>query len=127
MQEIIEALHLTVSNETVRKTVRQLGYRRKKKSLHASEQEHLRINFEIQGFIFNVGRIYISFRSDSLPAVGRFCFTLPDRTSGKAPQCTETYIPDTVRCHRGNAVQPVLLRYCTTSQRPDSGVEIPGT
>ena len=39
MQEIIETLHLTVSNETVRKTVRQLGYRRKKKSLHASEQE----------------------------------------------------------------------------------------
>ena len=32
MQEIIETLHLTVSNETVRKTVRQLGYRRKKVS-----------------------------------------------------------------------------------------------
>ena len=42
MQEIIETLHLTVSNETVRKTVRQLGYRRKKKSLHASEQERPR-------------------------------------------------------------------------------------
>ena len=39
MQEILETLHLTVSNETVQKTVRQLGYRRKKKSLHASEQE----------------------------------------------------------------------------------------
>ena len=46
MQEIIEALHLTVSNETVRKTVRQLGYRRKKKSLHASEQERLRCGAE---------------------------------------------------------------------------------
>ena len=32
------------------------------------------INFEIQGFIFNVGRIYISFRSDSLPAAGLFLF-----------------------------------------------------
>ena len=42
MQEIIETLHLTVSNETVRKAVRQLGYRRKKKSLHASEQERPR-------------------------------------------------------------------------------------
>ena len=46
MQEIIETLHLTVSNETVRKTVRQLGYRRKKKSLHASEQERLRCGAE---------------------------------------------------------------------------------
>ena len=46
MQEIIEALHLTVSNKTVRKTVRQLGYRRKKKSLHASEQERLRCGAE---------------------------------------------------------------------------------
>ena len=46
MQEIIEALHLTVSNETVRKTVRQLGYRRKKKSLHASEQERPRCGRE---------------------------------------------------------------------------------
>ena len=46
MQEIIETLHFTVSNETVRKTVRQLGYRRKKKSLHASEQERPRCNAE---------------------------------------------------------------------------------
>lgn len=46
MQEIIENLHLTVSNETVRKTVRQLGYRRKKKSLHASEQERPRCGRE---------------------------------------------------------------------------------
>ena len=46
MQEIIETLHLTVSNETVRKTVRQLGYRRKKKSLHASEQERPRCGRE---------------------------------------------------------------------------------
>ena len=46
MQEIIENLHLTVSNETVRKTVRQLGYRRKKKSLYASEQERPRCSAE---------------------------------------------------------------------------------
>lgn len=46
MQEIIETLHLTVSSETVRKTVRQLGYRRKKKSLHASEQERPRCGIE---------------------------------------------------------------------------------
>ena len=42
MDEIIETLRLTVSNETVRKTVRKLGYCRKKKSLHASEQERPR-------------------------------------------------------------------------------------
>ena len=48
MQEIIETLHLTVSNETVRKTVRQLGYRRKKKSLHASEQERPRCGREAE-------------------------------------------------------------------------------
>lgn len=42
MQEIIDTLHLSVCNETVRKTVRKLGYRRKKKSLHASEQERPR-------------------------------------------------------------------------------------
>ena len=46
MQEIIETLHLTVSNETVRKTVRKLGYRRKKKSLHASERERSRCGTE---------------------------------------------------------------------------------
>ena len=46
MDEIIETLCLTVSNETVRKTVRQLGYRRKKKSLHASEQERPRCGRE---------------------------------------------------------------------------------
>ena len=44
--EIIETLHLIVSNETVRKTGRQLGYRRKKKSLHASEQERPRCGTE---------------------------------------------------------------------------------
>ena len=46
MDEIIKTLHLTVSNETVRKTVRQLGYRRKKKSLHANEQERPRCGRE---------------------------------------------------------------------------------
>ena len=48
MDEIIETLHLTVSNETVRKTVRQLGYRRKKKSLHASEQGRPRCGREAE-------------------------------------------------------------------------------
>ena len=48
MDEIIETLHLTVSNETVRKTVRQLGYRRKKKSLHASEQNRPRCGREAE-------------------------------------------------------------------------------
>ena len=35
-------------NETVRKTVRQLGYRRKKKSLHASEQNRPRCGREAE-------------------------------------------------------------------------------
>ena len=42
MQDIIETLHLSVSNKAVRRTVRKLGCRRKKKSLHASEQERPR-------------------------------------------------------------------------------------
>ena len=46
MDEIIETLRLTVSNETVRKTVRQLSYCRKKKSLHASERERSRCGTE---------------------------------------------------------------------------------
>lgn len=39
IHEINEKLHLTVSDETVRKTVLRLGYVYKKKSPHASEQE----------------------------------------------------------------------------------------
>ena len=42
LQEIIDTLHLTVSIETVRKALLKLGYRRKKKSPHASEQERPR-------------------------------------------------------------------------------------
>ena len=42
LQEIVDTLHLTVSIETVRKALLKLGYRRKKKSLHASEQERPR-------------------------------------------------------------------------------------
>ena len=40
--EIIDTLQLKVCNETVRKKVIRLGYRRKKKSLHATEQERPR-------------------------------------------------------------------------------------
>ena len=40
-----------------------------------SAADDINSKFEsIQGFIFNVGRIYISFRSDSLPAAGLFLF-----------------------------------------------------
>ena len=38
--EIIETLNLPVSIDTVWRFLQQAGYRRKKKSLHASEQEH---------------------------------------------------------------------------------------
>ena len=37
MQEIIETLHLTVSNETVRKTVRQLGYGQRIKTVRRTD------------------------------------------------------------------------------------------
>lgn len=42
LKEIIETLHLPVSDETVRKAILKLGYVYKKKSLHASEQERPR-------------------------------------------------------------------------------------
>lgn len=42
IREIKEKLHLNVCEETVRKTVIKLGYRVKKKSIHASEQERSR-------------------------------------------------------------------------------------
>ncbi len=42
IQEIKDTLHLTASNETVRKCVIGLGFVRKKKSLHAAEQERPR-------------------------------------------------------------------------------------
>lgn len=42
IHEINEKLQLSVSDETVRKTVLKLGYVYKKKSLHASEQERPR-------------------------------------------------------------------------------------
>ena len=42
LQEIVDTLHLAVSIETVRKALLKLGYRRKKKALHASEQERPR-------------------------------------------------------------------------------------
>ena len=42
IQEIMDTLHLKVSDETVRKAVLKLGYVYKKKSLHASEQERPR-------------------------------------------------------------------------------------
>ena len=42
IREIKEKLHLDVCEETVRKAVIKLGYRVKKKSIHASEQERPR-------------------------------------------------------------------------------------
>jgi len=44
--EIIETLDLPVSIDTVWRFLQQAGYRRKKKSLHASEQEHPRCGAE---------------------------------------------------------------------------------
>lgn len=46
IDEIIEKLQLHASNETVRRTVIQMGYVRKKKSLHASERERPRFEEE---------------------------------------------------------------------------------
>ena len=42
IREIKERLHLNVCEETIRKAVIKLGYRVKKKSVHASEQERSR-------------------------------------------------------------------------------------
>ncbi len=42
IDEMIEKLHLPVSNETVRKAVIKMGYTYKKKSLYASERERPR-------------------------------------------------------------------------------------
>ena len=42
IQEIKDTLHLTVSIETIRQCVIKLGFSRKKKSLHAAEQERPR-------------------------------------------------------------------------------------
>ena len=42
INEIIDRLHLTVSDETVRRTLIKAGYTYKKKSLHAKEQERPR-------------------------------------------------------------------------------------
>ena len=44
--EIIETLKLPVSIDTVWRFFQKAGYRRKKKSLHASEQEHPRCGAE---------------------------------------------------------------------------------
>lgn len=44
IDEIIEKLHLSVCNETVRKAVIRLGFVYKKKSFYASERERLRCN-----------------------------------------------------------------------------------
>ena len=42
IQEVKDTLHLSASNETIRKCVIALGFVRKKKSLHATEQERPR-------------------------------------------------------------------------------------
>lgn len=46
IHEIMDSLHLKVSDETVRKAILKLGYVYKKKSLHASEQERPRCPIE---------------------------------------------------------------------------------
>ena len=46
INEIIEKLNLSATNEAVRKTVIKMGYRYKKKSLHASERERSRCSPE---------------------------------------------------------------------------------
>ena len=42
LAEIVEKLELPVSIETVRRAIQAMGYRRKKKMVHASEQERPR-------------------------------------------------------------------------------------
>lgn len=46
INEIIERLHLSVCDETVRRTLAKAGYTYKKKSLHAKEQERPRCSGE---------------------------------------------------------------------------------
>ena len=53
LREIKETLQLDVCIETIRKAVIKLGYRRKKKSIHASEQERPRC----EGKTYTVERI----------------------------------------------------------------------
>ena len=42
LSEIVEKLNLSVGIETVRRSIQAMGYRRKKKMIHASEQERPR-------------------------------------------------------------------------------------
>ena len=46
LAEIVEKLELSVSIETVRREIKAMGYRRKKKMIHASEQERPRCEGE---------------------------------------------------------------------------------
>ena len=48
IHEVTDTLQLHVSDETVRKAIVKLGYVYKKKSLHASEQEHPRCSTEAE-------------------------------------------------------------------------------
>lgn len=48
LMEIVDTLKLSVSIETVRRTLLKMGYRYKKKSLHASEQERPRCGEETE-------------------------------------------------------------------------------
>lgn len=56
INEIMDTLHLKVSDETVRQAVLKLGYVYKKKSLHASEQERPRHSIEAKKLGGNVFR-----------------------------------------------------------------------
>lgn len=61
MKEIVEQLHLSVCPETVRQMLRRKGYSRKKKTLHATEQERPRC----AGKTSKLERHYIWCRSGS--------------------------------------------------------------
>ena len=53
--EIIETLNLSVSIDTVWRFLQKAGYRRKKKSLHASEQERSRCGAEGRALLQRAG------------------------------------------------------------------------
>lgn len=48
LKEIVEKLHLSVCIETVRQVLKRLGYTRKKKTFHATEQERPRYSGKAQ-------------------------------------------------------------------------------
>ena len=71
--EIIETLNLSVSIDTVWRFLQKAGYRRKKKSLHASEQERSRCGAKARALLQRAGfplyNLSVSLRSTA-PLVG---------------------------------------------------------